>query len=357
MKINVVKAGELSATDLDRWRLFQEGNPDLASPYFCPEYTQSVAAVRKDVFVGILEADGKVVGYFPFQRRRFGFGGPPGSGFCDLQGIVASPETQIDPQELLRGCGLVSWEFTDLLASQTSFAKYQAKQEDNHYLELSGGFDKYLEALRATGSSQPSRIRTIKRKADAAFAKVEFVPHVNDKKLLAQLIEWKSRQYREGGLRDVFSFGWPVELLHRILDIQTPSFAGIFSVLYFDDKVAAMHMGMRSRTIWHWWFPRHDQELEKHTPGILLLIKMMESANGLGVKRIDLGSGDEVFKLRLRSGGVPVLSGRVEVPSIAVKMLRLREATESWVRRSPLLGVIRGPGRLLKRFEQWNQFR
>ena len=70
--------------------------------------------------------------------------------------------------------------------------------------------------------------------------------------LLAQLLEWKSRQYREGGLWDVFSFGWTVELLHRILDIQTESFAGMLSVLKFDDKVAAMHMGMRSRSVLHW---------------------------------------------------------------------------------------------------------
>src|SRR5882724_4225825 len=104
MKVTVVKAGELAPADVERWRGFQEGNPDLASPYFCPEFTQSVAAVRKDVFVGILETDGQVVGYFPFQRRSFGFGGPPGSGFCDFQGVVAAPSTQWDPLELLRGC-------------------------------------------------------------------------------------------------------------------------------------------------------------------------------------------------------------------------------------------------------------
>lgn len=357
MKISVVKAGELSASDVDRWRSLQDSNPDLGSPYFCPEYTQAVAAVRKDIYVGVLEQDGQVVGYFPHQRRRFGFAGPPGGGFCDLQGVVAAPTLRVDPVELIRGCGLVSWEFTDLLVSQSSFAAHHAQKEDNHYLDLEGGFDRYVAALKAAGSSQPSRIKTIKRKAAAAFPKVEFVPHVNDKKLLAQLLEWKSKQYREGGLRDVFSFPWTVELLHRILDIQTPSFAGIFSVLYFGDKIAAMHMGMRSRTIWHWWFPRHDRELDKHTPGIHLLISMMEAANGLGLKRIDLGSGDEEFKMRLRSGGVPVAGGRIELPSVAVNLLHFREATETWIRKSPLLGIARGPGRLLKRFERWNQFR
>lgn len=357
MKITVVKGGELAPADVERWRKLQEGNPDLASPYFCPEFTQAVAAVRKDVFVGILEDEGQVVGYFPHQRRRFGFGGPPGSGFCDLQGVIAAPGTSWDAVELLRGCKLVSWEFSDVLVSQPAFASFHATKEQNHYLDLSAGFDQYLAAIKATGSSQAGRIKTIKRKAEAAFARVEFIPHVNDRKLLAQLLEWKSRQYRENGLRDVFAFKWTVDLLHHILDLQSESFAGIFSVLKFDDQVAAMHMGMRSRTIWHWWFPRHDRALEKHTPGILLLIKMMESCAALGLRRIDLGSGDEEFKQRLRSGGTPVAGGRVEVPSVAVHLLRLREATESWVRRSPLLGLARGPGRLLKRFEKWNQFR
>jgi len=357
MKISVVKAGELAAADVDRWRLLQSGNPDLSSPYFCPEFTQSVAAVRKDIFVGILEQDGQVVGYFPHQRRRFGFGGPPGGGFCDFQGVIASSATQWDPLELLRGCGLVSWEFTDLLQSQTSFSTFHSTKEDSHFLDLSSGFDKYLDDLRAGGSSQARKIRANMRKVDGAFGKVEFIPNSNDKTLLKQLLEWKSRQYREGGLRDIFSFGWTVELLHRILDIQTGTFAGLFSVLKFDGQVAAMHMGMRSKTVLHWWFPRHEQTFEKHSPGILLLNKVAEAASGLGLKRIDLGSGGEDYKLRLRSGGIPVAGGRVEVPSVAMHLLRLREATESWVRSSPLIGIARGPGRLLKRFERWSQFR
>lgn len=357
MKITVVKGAELTAADLERWRTLQAANPDLASPYFCPEYTQAVAAVRKDIFVGVMEADGQVVGYFPHQRRSLGFGGPPGGGFSDFQGVIAAPTTTWDARDLLRGCGLVSWEFNDLVASQAPFAAYHARKEDSHYVDVSAGFDAYLESLRGGGSSQTKKVRAMLRKAESTFPRVEFVPHVHDKKMLAQLLEWKSRQYRESGLRDIFSFPWTVELLNRILDVQTESFAGMFSVLYFGDKPAAMHMGMRSKTVLHWWFPRHDNEFEKHSPGIQLLMRAAQAAPGIGLKRIDLSSGEEDYKLRLRSGGIPVAAGRVEVPSVAMSLLKFREATESWVRKSPLLGIARGPGRILKAIERWNEFR
>jgi CelD/BcsL family acetyltransferase involved in cellulose biosynthesis len=357
MKIMVVKASELSPAHVDRWRVLQDANPELASPYFCPEFTQAVGAVREDAYVGVLEQDGQVVGFFPHQRRRFGFGGPAGGGFSDYQGVIAAPGTAWDAQELLRSCGLVAWEFTDVPVSQAPFAAFHAGRSESHYLDLTGGFDQYLQRLRAAGSSQPKKLPAFQRRAERECGPVEFVAHLDDKALFEQLIEWKSRQYRDSGLRDNFSYSWTVELLDRIRRTQTPSFAGMFSILKFHGKVAAMHLGMRSRTVWHWWFPRHDPEFDKFSPGILLLKMAGELAPSIGVTRIELGEGEEEFKMRLRSGAVSIARGRVEVPSVTMALVKMREASEAWVKSSPLAAVARGPGRLIKRLERWNRFR
>ena len=303
MKISVIKGSELGFSDVNRWRAIQRENPELASPYFCPEFTQEVAAVRDDVFVGILEEEGEVVGYFPHQRRRFGIGYAVGGSFSDFHGVIAKPGIGWNAAALLRSCHLVSWQFHHLLASQTPFAPYHACTCESHYLDLSEGFDAYAIRLRESCSGQIEEVAAKRRRLRREFKNVEFIPHVKDPSVLETLIRWKSTQYRSAGLSDKFAYPWTVELLHRIHGIQGDHFAGMISALYFYGQLAAVHMGMRSDTVWNWWFPRHDERFARHSPGILLRVYAAEYAPTIGIKRVDLGMGDETtYKTRLRSG-------------------------------------------------------
>jgi CelD/BcsL family acetyltransferase involved in cellulose biosynthesis len=354
MKISVIKGTELGFGDVAHWRAIQHANSDLASPYFCPEFTQAVAAVRDDVFVGILEKDGEVVGYFPHQRRHFGMGYPVGGVFSDFHGVIATPGLAWSAAALLRGCNLVSWQFDHLLASQRPFASYFTRTGESHYLDLSEGFDAYATHLQESGSGQLAEVAAKRRRLKREFENVQFVPHVKDPSLLETLIRWKSKQYQSAGLSDKFAYPWTVDLLHRIHGTQGDHFAGMLSALYFDGQLAAVHMGMRSDTVWNWWFPRHDERFAKHSPGILLRVYAAEHAPTIGIKRIDLGLGDEkTYKPRLRSGGIRLAEGRVEVPSMAVTVHRWRQEMEEWIRQTPLEGIARAPGRLLRRIEKW----
>ena len=257
----------------------------------------------------------------------------------------------------MRACRLATWDFHALPASQEAFAPYHERTVESHFIDTKNGLEGYEAALRASGSSQLQRWRSWRRKAEKDFKKIEFVPHVTDPRVLDTLLEWKSRQYRETGTIDNWSIGWMRALMHRIHARQGEEFSGMLSALYFDGELAAAHMGMRSRTVWHWWFPRFEEKFEDWRPGLLLLNRLIEHAPRLGVKRIDLGYGDETYKFRHRSGAIPLAQGRVEMPSIAASFRRWREGLESWVRRTPLLSVARMPGRLFKRLETWNRYR
>jgi hypothetical protein len=131
----------------------------------------------------------------------------------------------------------------------------------------------------------------------------------------------------------------------------------MLSCLKADGKVAALHFGIRSRSVWHWWFPRHNEEFARYKPGLLLLLYAAEHAPKIGVDRIELGYGEETFKLRMRNGGIPLARGRIESSSPVIALRRWREGLERWVRASSLYGIARIPGRVLIRFERWNQFR
>ena len=45
MKITVVRPSELQVEHMRLWSEIQRADPELVSPFFCPEFTQAVAAV------------------------------------------------------------------------------------------------------------------------------------------------------------------------------------------------------------------------------------------------------------------------------------------------------------------------
>lgn len=357
MKIEVIAGRELSDEHVVRWAEIQDANPDLASPYFCPGFTQAVAAVRDDVFVAVLRDAGEIAGFFPFQRTRMRSGAPVGGQLSDFHGLIADRDMPLDGARLLRECGISAFEFHHMLADQTVFRPYQQSVTESHFVDLTEGFDGYAEALRRAGSHVLKDVRAKLRRLTRDFGPVRFEPHCDDPHMLELLFRWKSDQYRRSGLVDVFAFEWTRALLRRIHAMQTPRFAGILSVLHVGDEIAALHMGMRSQCVWNWWFPRHDERFAKGSPGIVLRVSAAEAAPALGVTRIDLGmGGQDTYKPRLRTGSIPLAEGRVEVPSFATAMRKLRRDTEMWIRRSPLMPLARIPGRLLKQAERRRRF-
>jgi CelD/BcsL family acetyltransferase involved in cellulose biosynthesis len=159
------------------------------------------------------------------------------------------------------------------------------------------------------------------------------------------------------GVKDIFGVNWTGALLHRILAAKQPGFAGILSTLHAGDRLIAVHMGMRSHSVWHYWFPTYDREASKFSPGIILLLRMAEAAQGLGVRSIDLGKGETLYKDRLASDAVALIEGRISLPSLASSLFQFRQASERWIRCTPFGKFARYPGHIVKRTEKWLRFR
>jgi CelD/BcsL family acetyltransferase involved in cellulose biosynthesis len=104
-------------------------------------------------------------------------------------------------------------------------------------------------------------------------------------------------------------------VLHDIHRTQNEDFSGALSLLYAGDRMIAGHFGMRSDSVWHYWFPAYDAMLAKYSPGIVLLLKMIEHACEAGISTIDLGKGMSPYKKRFMNAQVDVSSGSVELPS------------------------------------------
>ena len=339
MRVSVLRPQELSDGQLAAWRRLQDGNAGLASPFLRPEFALLTAAVRQDVFAAVVEQDGEEHGFFAFQQHRR-VGRPVGGGLSDCQGIVAVSGWDCDARALTRAAGLTVYTFTQMRADQRPFVPFHRQAAESPVIDLAeGGFASYAQERRAAGRNIVTQTMSHARRLERQLGPLSFVWHDPDPRSLTRLIEWKRHQYRQdrwGGALDMFSHRWTAELLERIHAMQTKGFGGVLSTLWAGSTMVAAHMGMHSSTVLHYWFPAYDPVHAKFAPGRILLLEMVRGAAAAGIRRIELGAGDEGYKRRFANGAVSVAAGFVGSPSLPLWGRRLWHAAEAVARRVPI---------------------
>jgi CelD/BcsL family acetyltransferase involved in cellulose biosynthesis len=350
MKIHVVAGAELTAEHVQAWTEIVAAAPALDSPFFRPEFTQAVAAVRDDVEVAVLEDVGRAVGFFPFQRGRGSVGEPVGDPLSDYHVVIAGTDIAWRPDELLRACGLKAWRFHNLLAEQLPFQSHHALCVAAPYIDVSRGPEAYEQDRRAAGSTLFHQLRQKVRQIERNCGPLRFVSHTADRDAFAAVLRWKVEQYRCIGAPNYLADAWTVALLERLLERQEQPLRGMLSALYAGDQLAAAHFGMTAGGVLHGWFPVYNQDFAKYSPGMLLWMKLICAAPELGIRRIDLGRGDERYKTSLMTGATRVAEGSVDLRPLAGTLrhgwLTVREAVRGSVLKTPVRYVLRRARRL-----------
>ena len=358
MQVTVLPAAAIAAEQLERWSALQLADATLASPFFRPEFTLAVAAVGRDVRVGILEEEGRAVGFFPFERRTGGIGRPVGGAFSDYHGVIAEPGVAWDAGWLVRACGLRAWEFDHLPAAQQAFSNFITSRDESFYLDLSAGFAAYERARREAGSKVVAKVRRASRLLEQAWGPVSFTAEEVDPAGLRELLRLKSAQYRRTGKVDLFASGSVVELFERLLAERAPLFAGVLSTLRARDRLIAAHFGLRSREVWHYWVPAYDPAFASFQPGLVLLLEMARHAEAMGVGVIDLGRGEEPYKRRLMSGAFPLAQGAVTTSRAIALRRALKQRADAAAARSERAALALRTARSLKlRLEELRRMR
>jgi CelD/BcsL family acetyltransferase involved in cellulose biosynthesis len=315
MRISLLQGRELSDDITSIWVHLHKANPDLASPYFHPEFTRTIATVRSDVEVAVVEADGAIVALFPFQREQESNARPVGGIISDYQGLISAQDFSFSPIELLQRCRLNSWDFDHLVASQSSLTPFHWSTDVSPQIDLSKGYDAYVQERRAAGSEQIKKTYNLIRRIEREIGPLRFIADSTDIVALDNVLAWKSDQYRSTGKVDLFGPGWIRQAICGIWERRVDGFSGSLSLLYAGDRLIAGHMGMRSQSIWHYWFPAYDPRTAKYSTGLILLLKMAEHAPQIGIRIIDLGGGMGLYKARLMNASTLLASGRLELPS------------------------------------------
>ncbi len=338
MKISVISAADLDARTLAAWRGMQQANPALASPYFCPEFSQAVAAVRPALRIAVLESNQVIAGLFPFENSG-GRGQPAGAPLSDHHGIVCAPGARFDWSALLRATGLSYWTFDHLPRDQAP-PDAAVTHCLSPTLDLSRGFAPWKQG-RSDASGSMAKLDRAARKLTREVGPLRLETHGADRAVFDAVLQGKSMQCRRTGTHDFFADRWARELVERIWQTEGETFGGRLSALYAGDRLVAAHMGMRSATTWHWWFPYYDRAFATYSPGALLLLRVAQAAAEQGHTVLDLGKGDEPYKQNFADSGLPLVEGWVKRPALATALQGARRRARRWWRESGLLQPAR----------------
>jgi CelD/BcsL family acetyltransferase involved in cellulose biosynthesis len=298
--VRLLEWEELTPREFEAWRTLRASNPALDSPYFDLTYIRVVHQTGSPVHVIVAyDADGSVTALLPGHLRDGRFG-PPGEPGTDFQGPIVHPDRPIDWQSLFVD-GVNEIYFDQLLTGITGIEPFIARTYDAPTIDLTGGLDGYVKRASHSGRKH---LRVARNRAAAAERElglpVRFTPDNPNPGDLAQLLAWKYRQYARTG-RDQRPLV-PPERYFRLLETRSPEFAGNLSTLHLGDKLIAACFDLRSRHVIHGWVPHYDMEFARLQPGWLMMRGIIEAAPAMGLRRYDLGMGDEEYKRWLKTG-------------------------------------------------------
>ena len=356
-RVVIVPARELGDDLSAAWRAITAARPTLAGPFFQPEFTRLVAEHRDDVFVALLELAGEPVGFFPFQRSRSGAGRPVGGPLSDYQAVITASPSSGDAARLVRACRLTSWDFDHLLAEEQAFAPFGWGAATSACIDLAQGFAAYAAQRAAAGTDVIPKARRAARVLERDIGPLRLELHDTSPTVLDALFRWKAEQFARADLVNTFAVPWIERLLRQIAATQTPNFSGMLTTLYAGDHLAAIIFGLRSGPVLHNWIFAFQRELSKHSPGMVLLVKLAEAAPALGIQCIDLGKGPEQYKARVTNRAVPLLEGSVDLRLVRPLVRRGVRAVRNIVHDPRLSPWLRTPLRLYRRLRAKSDLR
>ncbi len=354
--VQILPVRELTEQQQTLWADLQASNPAVDSPFYTPDFARLVASVRSDAAVAVMGEDGETVGFFPFLRSP-GYRARPIAGrLTEFHGPVTGKDFAWDPATWLKMGGLRSWYFDHLPASHSGCARHAWGSIAAPYADLRRGFEAYEIALRCGGGTI-AQLRQKERKLSREVGPVRFGMHTKDDSAFQALLTWKTEQYEQCSRLGIFNYSWTVQLLEAIRRYSSQRFAGVLSALYAGDQLAAVHLGIRTSRVLHIWFPACSLAFEPYSPGLILLLYVIEQSARSGITRIDFGPGEEGYKQQFKSADTPLLVGGIDSTIGRAGLHRGWYALNEWIRRSRYRGYLEIPINATRRYRQNAAFR
>ena len=291
LKIEVVKADQLTVADRVLWRAMVEANPDLASPYFRWEFTEIAARISPNAAVAILSKRGRTIGYFPHQRRGSAIQ-PLGAPMNDYHGVIAMPG---EAPSLATVAALLNAPRLNVSAWVGPSGAGEPR-DTLMTVTPEEGFDVWYVERRQTWGKYFKDKERARRSLEAELGPIRVQRGLTDPALLDQLIGLKRDQYVRTGRHDIFACGWTRDLLNALMASKHEDFGASMAALWAGDRLTAIEYSLHAGDRYHFWFPAYEPALARCSPGILLTMDTMRLGCDAGFRVFDFGFGGEGYK-------------------------------------------------------------
>jgi len=354
----IIAIDELHSSELAAWARFRRANPALYSPYFHSGYTQLLGQICPDVHVLVVEQAGAPIAFLPFQAKintadkvgKVGFARPVGTPMTDYHGLICAPDMSFDARAALKQAGFGAYHFSALVDPQDMLSTGR-EASACAVMDLSIG----ASAWRAgRGKSYRRHLKSHRRRVRKADElgprRLEFMSA--DRGVFEQLIRWKREKFAETGKYDILSAAWTLAMLENLWQrgSKTELHADMHA-LYFGEQLAAVDLGLCDGTTFHSWMVAYNAEFHTLAPGIQLLEALIDGADELGYKRIDLGEGLDGYKRHYASEDITVRTGFIALCGPAAALSKLYGGLENFG-ENKLGRVGKLPGKVRRRYTQ-----
>ena len=335
----VIPAQSLTAEQESRWRLFRVANPAHYSPFLAVEFLKTIARSRPNCKVVVIQQDGQDIGYLPFEPQgKSAF--PIARQINDAQAIIASPESNLDWHELLRGTELGVYHFHALVGKLTDQERSSVFATSRSFMcdlrKPTEGYLKWLKKSSRTIAKQQQKTNKLTRE----IGPLRWDFDNRDHQLLDRVLDLKSAQYRRTNIFDKFSIDWIRQMLHDLLNSEN-SVRGQLSLLWAGDRLVSGHYGLRECKLLHYWFPVYDPQFEIYSPGTALFVELVRNSEVLGIDKIDYGYGDLPYKHKLCNVVTDSYRGAFCTSNLQLQRLRLQFIAYTQLKKIPAKETIK----------------
>jgi CelD/BcsL family acetyltransferase involved in cellulose biosynthesis len=299
----VKRLQDLSAAEIELWRRLSTTRHELRSPFFSLEFAHAVADAGARTKVCLLYEDGALAGFFPFQfanavAQAMGVGERVGgflNGFCGII-IDQTRHSQISSHKLLSCTGMEGFAIGCLEEKQQHLAP-SGTEIQGARIELAQSLESYWKSVKLRHRTAYDNLRNRERKLEREFRSVEFVfAHEEPARLLDLVIAEKSEQLRAIKASDALSESWKLRCLELIARYRQGACVPVLSTLTLNGEWAAVHFGVRSGSVLHYWFPVYNRKFHSLSPGLILLTRIISEAAAHNIIEIDLGAKLSQYK-------------------------------------------------------------
>ena len=309
MRVTVVRPGDLGPSEASLWARFQKSSPELRNPFFSLTFAQAVGRHRPNSRVAVVEADGAIKAFLPFDLGPQRIGLPIGDPMNNLQGFVSAGAT-IDARQVIRKAGLRGWRYTAAPADQPALAAhhYAGTLAEAPIIDLSDGYTSYyVSRSRKFTADFGQQWRSLERRVGPVS--LEWGTAAPDH--THQLIEWKTAKY--DGARQTFSDRATRNIVEELVVTSSEDCGGLVAILRAGDRIVAISASLICPGVLSGWFTGYDHDLAKFSPGKLAMLATAEEAARRDITRFELGAGQDSYKSRIANASYAVAGGAVWV--------------------------------------------